>query len=413
MTAWPDATIPGSAAGLELVARQRLDGAAILDDTAAFLSRFVAYPSDDCLTAAALWVAHAHAVDRFESTPRLAHLSPEPGSGKSRSLEVIETLVPRPIHAVNATSAALFRSISSDDGPPTILFDEIDTIFGPKAKESEDVRGMLNAGHRRGATALRCVVKGKQIELVEFPAFCAVALAGLGDMPDTLMARSIVIRMRRRAPHERVEPFRHRLNAAEGATIGTRLARWTEQVGDDLEAAFPDLPQGIEDRNADLWEPLLAIADAAGGEWPERARRSAVALVALSMERPATLGVRLLQDLYTSFTSLSVQAFSTATAVDFLVGMDESPWGDLRGKALDARGLAKRLRPYDIKPKNIRIGASVVKGYERSDFLDAWTRYLPAEPHPGPEDSATAATPLHPALEVEDPPDLYSEEWSS
>lgn len=369
-------------------------GAQILDDVQTFLARFVAYPSDACLVAATLWVAHAHAVDRFESTPRLAHLSPEPGSGKSRSLEVIETLVPRPIHAVNATSAALFRSVADEAGPPTILFDEIDTLFGPKAKENEDIRGMLNAGHRRGATSLRCVVRGKSIDLVEFPAFCAVALAGLGDMPDTLMTRSVIIRMRRRAPHEHVEPFRHRLNAPEGHRLRDRLAEWLEQVGDDLEAAFPDMPEGINDRPADVWEPLLAVADAAGGRWPECSRVAAVALVTQAAERPATLGVRLLDDLRTTFTSLRVQAITTATAVEKLVEMEESPWADLRGKPLDARGLARRLRPYDVKPKNVRIGDVVAKGYALEDLHDAFERYLPAlEGSPrSPESSVTSAT---------------------
>src|SRR5665213_2331469 len=128
-------------------------------------------------------------MDLRESTPRLAFLSPEPGSGKSRALEVTELLVPRPIHSVNTTPAYLFRKVSDPAGPPTLLYDEIDTLFGPKAKDNEDIRGMLNAGHRRGATSGRCVVKGKQIETEELPAYCAVALAGIGDLPSTLLSR--------------------------------------------------------------------------------------------------------------------------------------------------------------------------------------------------------------------------------
>ncbi len=218
------------------------EGARLLQQVEHFLGRFVAYPNDHARVASVLWVAHAHLLDAFESTPRLAHLSPEPGSGKTRALEALELLVPRPLHAINATPAALFRKVSDEAGPPTILFDEIDTVFGPKAKDNEDVRGMLNAGHRRGATALRCVVRGKAVEVEEFPAFCAVALAGLGDLPDTILTRSVVIRMRRRAPGERVEPFRHRVHASEGEVLRGQLEWWAEQVRDELRDAWPEMP---------------------------------------------------------------------------------------------------------------------------------------------------------------------------
>src|SRR5215212_11762470 len=194
-----------------------------LDEVEAFLGRFVAYPSEAARIAHTLWIAHTHFMDCWESTPRIAFLSPEPGSGKSRALEVTEPLVPRPVHAVNTTPAYLFRKVSDPDGAPTLLYDEIDTVFGPKAKDNEDIRGMLNAGHRKGATAGRCVVKGNTVTTEELPAYCAVALAGLDDLPDTIMTRSVVVRMRRRAPSERVEPWRMRLNGPDGEELGDRL----------------------------------------------------------------------------------------------------------------------------------------------------------------------------------------------
>jgi hypothetical protein len=162
----------------------------------------------------------------WESTPRFAFLSPEPGSGKSRALEVTEPLVPRPVHAVNTTSAYLFRKVSDPEGLPTILYDEIDTVFGPRAKDNEDIRGMLNAGHRKGAMAGRRVVRGKIVETEELPAYCPVILAGLDDLPDTLMSRSAVARMRRRAPSEPVEPWRHRVNVREAKVISQLLSAW-------------------------------------------------------------------------------------------------------------------------------------------------------------------------------------------
>ena len=126
-----------------------------------FLGRFVAYPNEHADVAHTLWIAHAHPMDAWESTPRIAFLSPEPGCGKTRALEVTELLVPRPVEAVNTTPAYLFRKVSDPAGLPTILYDEIDTLFGPKAKDNEEIRGMLNAGHRRGAMAGRCVIRGE------------------------------------------------------------------------------------------------------------------------------------------------------------------------------------------------------------------------------------------------------------
>jgi Protein of unknown function (DUF3631) len=195
---------------------------------------------------------------------------------------------------VNTTSAYLFRKVSDPDGRPTVLYDEIDTVFGPKAKDNADIRGMLNAGHRKGAVAGRCVVRGKTVETEELPAYCAVALAGLDDLPDTVMSRSVVSRMRRRAPSEPVEPWRHRINGPEGEKLGRRLAAWADLVSEQAVDTWPDMPPGVEDRAADVWEALLAIADLAGGHWPEDARCSAVALVAASKGGGPSLGVMLL-----------------------------------------------------------------------------------------------------------------------
>jgi hypothetical protein len=201
-------------------------GAKILNAVLAYLKRFVVYPSEHAAIAHALWIAHTHRMDAWESTPRIAFLSPEPGSGKSRALEITETLVPTPVQAVNVSAAYLFRKVSDVAGMPTILFDEIDTVFGPKAKENEEVRRLINAGHRRGAVAGRCVIRGKGVELEELPAYCAVAVAGVGDLPDTIITRSVVIAMRKRAPSEPIEPYRPRLHAAAGNKLRDILSLW-------------------------------------------------------------------------------------------------------------------------------------------------------------------------------------------
>ena len=352
------------------------DGDRVLKAVEDFLGRFVAFPHAEARVAVTLWAAHAHVVHAFESTPRLALLSPEPGSGKTRVLEVLELLVPRPVLSVNVTPAYLFRKVGDEAGIPTILFDEIDTVFGAKARDHEDVRGLVNAGHRRGATAGRCVVRGKVIETEELPAFAPVAMAGLGDLPDTLMSRSIVIRMRRRSMGESVTPFRRRVHISEGRRLHDQLADWCLSIVGQIQDSYPDLPETITDRSADVWEPLLALADAAGGDWPKMARRSAVALVAATRrDGGGSLGVRLLSDLRLVFGADC--RLSTATILSRLLNLDESPWGDLRGRELDSRRLARMLNSFDVKPRYLRNGDDTFRGYDCGDLLDAWSRYLP------------------------------------
>jgi hypothetical protein len=350
-----------------------IDGAELLDNVEGFLARFVAYPSDHARVAHTLWVPHTHLMGCWDSTPRIAFLSPEPGSGKTRALEVTELLVPSPVDAINVTPAYLFRKVG--ECSPTILHDEIDTVFGPKAKDNEEIRGLLNAGHRRGAVAGRCVVRGKVIETEEIPAYCAVALAGLGGLPDTLLSRSVVVRMRKRAPTEPIAQFRRREHAPAGHELRDRLAAWADAVTESLTGVWPDMPVGVEDRDADVWEALLAVADKAGGHWPHRARAAAVMLVTQSKESTPSLGVLLLRDVRVVFAD---DVMFTEDLLDALHSLDESPWADVRGKPLDARGLANRLRQYDVHSGTVRIGERTAKGYKRADLHDAWSRYLPS-----------------------------------
>jgi len=370
--------------------------AGLLDRGHGYLSRFIAYPSSHAAIAHVLWIAHCHAMDAWEATPRLAALSPEPGSGKTRLLEITENLVPRPVEAVNVTPAYLFRKVADEEGRPTILFDEIDTVFGPKAKNNEEIRGLLNAGHRQGAVAGRCVVKGKEIHTEEIPAYCAVALAGLDDLPDTIRTRSILIRMRRRAPGETVEPYRRRLHSHEGFELRDQLAEAIGMAESELRRAMPSMPDGVVDRDADVWEPLLAIADLAGGDWPVLARVAAVTLVTDAKAGTPSLGVKLLSDLRTVFGDCD--HMRTDELLQKLCALDESPWGEMRGKALDARGLARRLSKYDVRPKTIRTDSGTAKGYTRESLHDAWQRYLPtgtalSSPTDGSVTSVTNGTP--------------------
>ncbi|MFD5463324.1 DUF3631 domain-containing protein [Kitasatospora sp. NPDC127059] len=254
------------------------DGAALLNEVEAHHNRFTVFPGEAARIAVVLWAAHTHMLDCFETTPRLAFLSQEPSSGKTRTLAVIGDLVPRSMDATGVSPSVLARTIHDKKTRPTVMLDESDTVFGPKAAGNEDLRGLINAGHRRGGHVLRCVGGGTTQTVQAFPTHFALAAAGLGDLPHTVMGRSVVIRMRRRTCDERIEPYRERIHQAQGHALRERLATWADTVRDDVSRAVPDLPNGIFDRAADVWEPLLAVADAAGGHWPKRARTACIQL---------------------------------------------------------------------------------------------------------------------------------------
>jgi hypothetical protein len=369
------------------------EGARVLDAVHTFTGRFIVYPSEEAHVAHTSWIAHTHLMEAWEGTPRLGAMSPVWGSGKTRLLETTALLVPRPIEAVNTSPAFLFRKIADPEGRPTLLHDETDAIFGPSAREHEDLRALLNAGHRKGAVVGRCVINGKTVTPVETPAYCAVALAGLGDLPDTLASRSIVIRMRKRAPGETVEPFRRRIAEREAEPIRARLEAWAARIEPTIIGVWPELPPEVQDRDADVWEPLIAVADAAGGRWPDLVRASAVSFVSnLREERQPSLGVQLLADVRTAFGCLGQMA--TADLLEALNAMEEAPWGDMRGRApgargLEAGGLAALLKPFGVKSKQIRESSKTRKGYVVADLADPWSRYL----SPSRGNSETPETP--------------------
>ncbi|MBP5802382.1 DUF3631 domain-containing protein [Microbacterium maritypicum] len=362
------------------------EGAAVLDEVRAQIRRFVALPSEWHEAAAALWAAHTHLITCFDSTPRIVFASPEPGSGKTRMLEILEKLAHDPVATMNTTTAFLARRIDSGERPPTILFDEFDTLFGARARDAqaEELRGIFNSGHRRGASYSRAATRGKEVVLEEFNTFAPVAMAGLGDLPDTIRTRAIVVPMRRRTRAEAVEPYRERQNGGELEATRSRLAAWARTATKHIGNPWPMMPDGIADRDADVWEPLLAVADAAGGEWPALARDAALVIVRDAHDRPASLGIRLLADVRRVFDKGDHARLRSTELLHELVGLDEAPWNDLGGKgAIDSRFLGRTFDGYGIPAAHpIRFGAAigVAKGWDRRDFGDAWTRYLPDFP---------------------------------
>jgi hypothetical protein len=358
-----------------------LDGAAVLDEVLAFLRSYVAFGTYAAV-AVTLWVAHTHLADRFDSTPRLALESPEKQCGKTRVLELLVLLCAGAELLSDASAAYLFRRI--DAGKITILLDEADVIWkrGKSDDSAEALRSVVNAGHRKGATVGRVVMNGKTGTLVNFQVYAPAALAAIGTLPDTILDRAVVIHMRRRAPDERLRDYRARIAGGEGKALHDRLADWAAQVAGGIGEDWPELPAGVTDRPADVWEPLITIADLAGGHWPQRAREACLALVKSAREDTETVGTRLLADLRGIFGD--TPAMPTEAILGKLRATAEAPWGDWYGRPLSDRDLAKLLRPYGIKSLKVWVDGRSVRGYRREDFWDAWCSYLPPEePAPG------------------------------
>lgn len=235
--------------------------AELLNATQAFLCRYVVLPDEAASVAASLYVLHTWTVEAADATPYLVIVSKEKGSGKTRMLETLTLLVRQAWHTASTTEAALFRKVEQDR--PTLLLDEIDTVFNGSAK-SEPLRAILNAGNRRGSTVTRCEGKGTR----EYSTFGPKVLAGIdtGGLPDTVRDRSIVIEMRKRSD-EPVERMRPRVAEQEAGPLLHTLQTWALVAIEELAALEPELPLSVSDRAADAWEPLLAIAEFAGGKW--------------------------------------------------------------------------------------------------------------------------------------------------
>ena len=358
-------------------------GADVLDNITTFIRRFSAFPSRHCAPTLALWYAHTHISDRLYVTPRLILDSAEPGSGKTRVLEVAQYLVAAPEMTLSASRAALFRMVAA--GPITILFDEVDTIFnGKNGGGNEDLRALLNAGYKRSATIPRYDDKTGSVQ--RFPVYTPAALAGIaGGMPATITTRAITIHMRRRRPDEQVEPFRERSVEQQAQPLRTALAEWVSSASGIVDAE-PVMPDGVTDRSAEIWEPLIAIADAAGGHWPAIARAACEYFVHTHVPSGDSLGVELLADLRGLFTAADADRLASRDIIAALLTMDDAPWSALAGQPLGARRLARELARYGVRPVTFDAKIGKAKGYvtypttgkqTQLGLADAWLRYLP------------------------------------
>lgn len=367
-----------------------VDGARLIEGLETFIRTYLVLRAHQA-TALALWVLHAFAIDDSYISPILAVTSPTMRCGKTAVLIILGALAPRRLSAANITAAGLFRTI--EKFCPSLFIDEADSFL----RESEELRGVLNSGHtRKTATVIRLV--GDDYEPREFSTWCPKVIALIGRLPTTLADRSIEIEMRRRTASERIKRLRQDTIDLEGGTLRRQAARWAADHHAALQAADPHVPDSLNDRASDCWRPLLAIADAAGGEWPDLARKAAQALSGNGNEdeADADIGIELLKDMRDIFDDVPPPVVDGAIKTDVLLkrlhDMTDRPWAAFgrTEKPLSSHRLARLLKPFGIiAAGRLQFDNERHRGYRTDAFDDAFSRYLPSKASKCPDPNKT------------------------
>ena len=363
---------------------ESIDPAQLLDEIVVVIRRYIVLDVQLAI-AAALWVALTWFADVVSIATLAIINAPEKACAKTLLQTLLAHMAYRPLSAANATTSVLFRS--AELWRPTIFIDEADTFF----RANSELNGMVNAGYHRDGFVLRSEAVGDSFIPRKYSVYCPKSIAGISlekHLTDATMSRGIVLNLRRKLPHETVERFRH-ADKKIFEDISSKLARFAADYSQQVRQARPTLPEALSDRAQDNWEPLLAIAGCAGTEWVQRATEVALKLSGPNEESVST-GNELLADIQRIFESKKekgVTKISTRDLISELIADDELPWATYnRGKPISPRQLSKQLSFYGIKSKTVRFGVSTPKGYEYSQFVDAFARYLtPPEnlPQPG------------------------------
>ena len=346
---------------------QSIAGDELLNEILATIQQFIVCDRDVAI-ATTLWIVFTWLVDSVQVAPLAVITAPEKRCGKSQLLNLIGKLSRRPLVASNISPAATFRVIEAHC--PTLLIDEADSFF----RENEELRGVINSGHtRQSAYVIRTV--GDDHEPRQFSTWGAKAISGIGQLTDTVMDRAIVLELRRKLPNETVQRLRH-AEVGLFKRMASMLARFADDAATVISNARPNLPESLNDRAQDNWEPLLAIADYAGGNWPELARRAALKLSGAAQDTLSS-STELLMDIREVFETRHISKIFAAELVMALCEDSEKSWATYnRGNPITPKQLSRRLKEYGISSKQLRIGYDNKKGFERAQFEDVFARYL-------------------------------------
>ncbi len=355
-----------------------VDVAGLLNDIEAVIKRHVIL-NDHAAAALAVWILHTYTFQLRDAVAYVAIESPEKRCGKTTLVSVLAAMAHKPLITSNVTLAALFRVI--DTCCPTLFIDEADTFLAGNGT----MRGIINSGNTwRTAYVLRLSRsrhKGSRPEpslesgeggLKRFSCWCPKVIALIGQTPDTVADRSIVVKMMRKLETESCAPLSE-LNTAE---IKSKCARFALDAGESIARFEAIHGEGLNDRAADTFDPLYVIARHAGEAWERRLHEAALALNSTAQAENAA--AELLLDILSIFIDMGRQKIMSRDLARLLRdGSGGMRSMALKDSAIDEFQIAKILRPYGIKPSTIRVGKEVNKGYASADFREALTHYVP------------------------------------
>ena len=351
-----------------------------LDRIDHFIRRFLILPNESDYTIVSLWIAHTYFTHKIKTTPRLAIISPEYGCGKSRVLEVLESLTFKGEKLDHHTRSYLMRTVDlireEFSRSPTLLIDEIDSVFRKNSEEGEATRAFANTGYR--ATGFYGITEGDSKKTpTKFKTFAPMALAGKGEvLPESVMTRAVIIRLQRRMGNEYIEDFLTDLVAFEAEELREELLGWSDYCAQEISTLNPDLP--VRDRDREVWLPLFIVAHLADEAWIKRAEIALTNIQEAKSDNTLPRERQLLSDIWKIFQGQEREKIKSAAIILGLIEMHDSEWDTYNfGKPINERALAKKLRTYGIKPAQIRFENGVgAKGYYRAEVESAVKRYL-------------------------------------
>lgn len=362
---------------------EHVDGNELLISLTDFIKKYIALNEQQAITIA-LWIIFTYCIDAFHVSPILNISSPEKRCGKSTLILLLQFLVKQPMPSSNITAAAIFRTVELYH--PTLLIDEADTFI---RNDKLELRGIINSGHTRTSAFVMRIV-GQNNEPRQFSTWCAKCIAGIGNLPDTINDRSIIIKLNRKKPDEKIEKLRFK-DELKFLEIKRKCLRFATDNLTILQNTNPKIPATLNDRAADNWEPLLAIAHIAGERWHDISNK---AFHYINKQEPeyVSMPTQLLSDIKKVFDSIKADKISSTDLVNTLCSDNEAPWKTYnQGDPISQRQLASKLRNFDIKSQDIRFGDVNLKGYYKKSFTDAFARYIPTN---------LSATPRQPSVDA-------------
>jgi len=374
-----------------------------LDRVDHFIRRFLILPNESDYTIVSLWIAHTYFTHKIKTTPRLAIISPEYGCGKSRVLEVLESLTFKGEKLDHHTRSYLMRTVDlireEFSRSPTLLIDEIDSVFRKNSEEGEATRAFANTGYR--ATGFYGITEGDSKKTpTKFKTFAPMALAGKGEvLPESVMTRAVIIRLQRRMGNEYIEDFLTDLVAFEAEELREELLGWSDYCAQEISTLNPDLP--VRDRDREVWLPLFIVAYLADEAWIKRAEIALANIQEAKSDNTLPRERQLLSDIWKIFQGQEREKIKSAAIILGLIEMHDSEWDTYNfGKPINERALAKKLRTYGIKPAQIRFeNGQGAKGYYRSEVESAVKRYLEPSMPAISETTETPETELMPEFD--------------